>query len=79
MDDINARMRALPAVTALLDHPSAAPLFEGRSRDFVVAALRRALDAARADVSGGARAPAADLIVARAAAGLLTTPNGSAG
>ncbi len=70
MDDINARMRALPAVTALLEHPSAAPLLECRSRDVVVAAMRRALDAARAEVTAGAAAPAAEAIVARAASDL---------
>ena len=68
MDDLNLRLRALPAVSALLDHEGCAKLAEGRSRDRVVVALRAALDVTRREVVGGAAVPGADVIVARAAA-----------
>jgi L-seryl-tRNA(Ser) seleniumtransferase len=70
MDDLNARLRGLPAVSVLLDRPDCAALAAGRTRDRVVVALRRALDAARRDVAGGAAAPDAAAIVARAAESL---------
>jgi L-seryl-tRNA(Ser) seleniumtransferase len=52
--------RALPKVDALLAHPAVAGLIAERGRGPVVAAVRRALGAARQAAAGGAPVPAAD-------------------
>ncbi|HKF00567.1 MAG TPA: L-seryl-tRNA(Sec) selenium transferase [Actinomycetes bacterium] len=52
--------RALPKVDALLGHPAVAGLVAERGRGPVVAAVRRALRAAREAAAGGAPVPAAD-------------------
>jgi L-seryl-tRNA(Ser) seleniumtransferase len=69
MSGSNSRFRALPAVSALLERYDASE-HPPRPREQVVAALRRALDAARADVAKGADAPESDALVAKAAADL---------
>src|SRR5947207_3118391 len=70
MDDLNSRLRALPAVSALLDRPDVARLVEERSHGLVVAALRRALESARRDAADGNAPPDAAAIVERARAEL---------
>ncbi len=65
--DVAARLRGLPKVQALLDSPQAAPLLAATSRAAVLAAVRGAVDAARAELlrDGGA-APDAAALLARA-------------
>jgi L-seryl-tRNA(Ser) seleniumtransferase len=63
MKDPNSRLRALPAVTALLAHDDATRLMKTRPRERVVAALRKALDVARRETMNGAAAPDAASIV----------------
>jgi len=62
----NPRLRALPAVSKLLDRDDAAALLRSRPRERVVAALRKSLDDARRRTLDGAAAPDAATIVAGA-------------
>ncbi len=66
MSELNARLRALPAVSALLERDDVAGLLGRRPRAEVVAALRRVLDGARSEVTAGREPPAAEEIVRRA-------------
>jgi len=59
----NSRLRALPAVSALLERDDAAALMTSRPRDRVVAALRKSLERARKETIDGAKAPDAAAIV----------------
>ncbi|MBN2469287.1 MAG: L-seryl-tRNA(Sec) selenium transferase [Anaerolineae bacterium] len=52
-DDLNQRLRALPAVDALLNTDAAAALGDVYGREQVVRAMREALDAAREAIRGG--------------------------
>jgi L-seryl-tRNA(Ser) seleniumtransferase len=63
MKDLNARLRALPAVASLLERDDVAKLAKKRGRAVVVGALRRALDGARSSVQNGAKAPDAEAVV----------------
>ena len=61
-----AALRALPSVDALLRHERAAALLQRYPRQLVAEALRTALEAARAGLSGGAPAATAEGLVAGA-------------
>src|SRR5262245_3605523 len=63
MKDLNARLRALPAVASLLERDDVAKLAKKRGRAVVVGALRKALDGARSRVQNGAKAPDAEAVV----------------
>src|SRR5215510_13975186 len=63
MKDLNARLRALPAVASLLERDDVAKLAKKRGRAVVVGALRKALDGARSNVQNGAKAPDAEAVV----------------
>jgi L-seryl-tRNA(Ser) seleniumtransferase len=63
MKDLNARLRALPAVAALLERDDVAKLAKKRGRAVVVGALRKALDGARSRVQGGAKTPDAEAVI----------------
>jgi L-seryl-tRNA(Ser) seleniumtransferase len=66
-----AFLRQIPQVQKLLEHPGAAALLERLPREAVVGALRRALEAARAELMQGADvASDSASLVARAAASL---------
>ena len=66
MDDVNTRMRRLPAVSQLLEHGRVSTLLETQPRGMIVAALRVALDAARREVLDGADTPSQDALFDRA-------------
>ena len=76
MDDPrrNERLRALPSIDELLARSSLAPLLSSHPRPLAVAALRRAVDAARARVLSGSEVGFEDADVQRALVE-LTTPN----
>jgi L-seryl-tRNA(Ser) seleniumtransferase len=63
MDDLNTRLRRLPAVSQLLEHPRVRSLLDSKPRAEVVSAVRTALDAARAAVLGGGDVPDADSVL----------------
>jgi L-seryl-tRNA(Ser) seleniumtransferase len=63
MKNANSRLRALPAVSALLERDDAAALMTSRPRERVVAALRKSLERARKETIDGAAAPDAAAIV----------------
>ncbi len=63
MVDLNQRLRRLPAVNALLEHSGVAKLLAEYPRAEVVAAVRRALDAARDIVRSGTADPSDDDVV----------------
>ncbi|WP_127089284.1 L-seryl-tRNA(Sec) selenium transferase [Aquabacter cavernae] len=67
------RLRALPAVDAVLTSPAATPLLERHGRAATTAAMRAALETARAAIRAGADAPATPADLAAAAAKLLET------
>ncbi|GAB4574626.1 MAG: L-seryl-tRNA(Sec) selenium transferase [Anaerolineae bacterium] len=66
-DDLNARLRQLPAVDVLLKADAVAALGDLYGREQVVRALRDALEAARAAIRDGAAAPEGMVIIDRAA------------
>jgi L-seryl-tRNA(Ser) seleniumtransferase len=66
--ELNARLRELPSVSSLIERDDTAKLLADRPRAQVVAALRRALAAARKETSDGAAPPSAASIVKRARA-----------
>src|SRR5882757_4305962 len=70
----NARLRALPSIDELLSRPSLAPVLAAHPRARAVAALRRAVDAARARLNGGEDRGFDDADVERAL-GELSRPN----
>ncbi len=70
MDDLNARMRRIPAVAQLLEHGAVAPLLAAHPRTEVVGVLRSALENARSAVRDGADAPDAEAVAAAAGAEL---------
>ena len=63
MKNANSRLRALPAVSALLERDDALALMTTRPRERVVAALRKSLERARKETIDGAKAPDAAAIV----------------
>jgi L-seryl-tRNA(Ser) seleniumtransferase len=67
MSDLQARLRALPSVSRLLERPDVTAWLAAHSRPDVTGALRGALDAARGRVTAGEAAPEADVVVADAA------------
>lgn len=66
MSDVQDRLRALPAVSRLLERDDVAAWVLSHGRTDVTAALRAALDEARRAVVAGGVAPSADAIVAAA-------------
>ena len=67
MQDRNALLRQLPAVTSLLQHEEAVGLLESASHPEVVGALRDALDGARRTILDGGELPAEEALLAAAA------------
>jgi len=67
MSDVQAELRRLPSVDALLGHPEIAALAALSGHDEAARAVREAIDEARAAIRGGAPAPEHPALVAAAA------------
>jgi L-seryl-tRNA(Ser) seleniumtransferase len=66
MNDANTKLRALPAMSALLERDDVAKLLADRPRERVVAALRGALAEARKEAGNGGEVPTPAAVVRRA-------------
>ena len=65
----NKKLRELPSVTEVMDHPAVAEVVACHGRGAVTRAAREAIDAARAAVQADQQAPSLDIIAAQARKG----------